>query len=90
MQLSSAKCVSEVACICTALTLSEGQPAICCESNGLDAWDLIEEGFRTVDIPDMTSVAATADCVLLLVQLLAKPANAVVEASEPAAAKSEL
>lgn len=39
-----------------------------------------------MDTPDKRS-AGIAACVLLLVQLLAKPANAVVEASEPAAAK---
>lgn len=48
----------------------------------------MEEGFKPVATPDMKSTAAAALCLVgawLLVQLLAKPANAVVEASESAA-----
>ena len=65
-----------------------------CLCLGLDssayAWDVMDAGRKSVDAPDMRSAAAAAPGVvraLLLVQLLAKPTNAVVEACESAAWK---
>lgn len=52
------------------------------------AWDVMDAGSKSVGVPDMRSAAATALGVLvalLLVQLLARPTNAVVEACESAA-----
>lgn len=68
-------------CICFVSDSAEG------------AWDVVEAGSNSVDTPDMRSAAATAPCLvgaLFFVQLLAKPANAVVEDSEAAASKLQL
>ena len=65
-----------------------------CVCSGLDglpsAWVVMGAGPKSVDVPDMRSAAAAAPgavCAWLLVQLLAKPTNAVVEACEAAAWK---